>query len=132
VDVRALSALCDRSPGRRGLKPLRALIADKTLYGPDTKRELEARFFEFCRAFGLPLPACNVLVEGFLVDAYWPEQHLIVELDSWQFHQGRAAFERDRERDSVLQAAGYRVVRITWRRLTEEPAAVAALLRALL
>jgi hypothetical protein len=102
VDVRALSALCDRSPGRRGLKPLRALIADKTLYGPDTKRELEARFFEFCRAFGLPLPACNVLVE------------------------------RDRERDSVLQAAGYRVVRITWRRLTEEPAAVAALLRALL
>jgi very-short-patch-repair endonuclease len=73
-----------------------------------------------------------VLVEGYEVDAYWPAARLIVELDSWEFHHDRSAFERDRERDAVLQAAGYRVIRITWRRLTEEPAAVAALLRSLL
>ncbi|MEA2471086.1 MAG: hypothetical protein QOE38_2085 [Thermoleophilaceae bacterium] len=132
LDVRAVEEMCRRSPGRRGLKPLLALVRDRTRHVPDTKRELEALFFDICRTQDLPLPLCNVLVEGYEVDAYWPAARLIVELDSWEFHHDRGAFERDRERDAVLQAAGYRVIRITWRRLTEEPAAVAALLRSLL
>jgi very-short-patch-repair endonuclease len=40
------------------------------------------------------------------------------------------AFEEDRERDDVLQLAGYRVVRVSWRRLTNDPAGVVARLRA--
>ncbi|MBV9838606.1 MAG: hypothetical protein JO156_10815 [Solirubrobacterales bacterium] len=36
----------------------------------------------------------------------------------------RAAFERDRRRDQILTAHGYRVIRITWRQLTREPFAV--------
>jgi very-short-patch-repair endonuclease len=132
LDLRAVAETCRRSPGRHGLKPLGALVADHTRYTPETKRELEALFFEFCREQHLPLPACNAMVEGFEVDALWPAQRLIVELDSWEFHGNRKAFERDRERDAVLQAAGYRVIRITWRRLVEEPAAVAALLRTML
>ena len=43
-----------------------------------------------------------------------------------------AAFERDRARDRVLNARGWRVVRITWRQLHDEPEAVAYDLRALL
>src|SRR3954452_221280 len=66
------------------------------------------------------------------VDAFWPSYRLIVELDSWEFDRGRRAFERDRERDAILQAAGYRVIRVTWRRLTQDPAEVAALLRRLM
>jgi hypothetical protein len=132
LDVRAVKDTCHRSPGRRGLKPLRALLADQTRYAPETKRELEALFVDFCREQRLPLPACNALVEGFEVDALWPAQRLIVELDSWEFHRGRKAFERDRERDAILQAAGYRVIRITWRRLTEEPTGVAHLLQRML
>jgi very-short-patch-repair endonuclease/predicted transcriptional regulator of viral defense system len=132
LDNRALTALCDRSPGRRGLKPLRALIADNTRYGPETRRELEAMFFDFCREHRLPLPACNVLVEGFLVDAFWPGSAVIVELDSWSFHRTHQAFENDRTRDATLQAAGYRVIRITYRRLVDEPEAVAAVIRKLL
>jgi very-short-patch-repair endonuclease len=72
------------------------------------------------------------MVEGFEVDAFWPAHRLIVELDSWEFHRGRAAFERDRERDTILQAAGYRVIRVTWRKLHSQPAETAALLRRLL
>lgn len=128
LDVRAVRELCDRSHGRRGLKPLLALL-DQASDTPHTRRQLEALFFDFCRTQGLPLPACNVLVEGYEVDAFWPAFRLIVELDSWEFHRGRRAFERDRERDAVLQAAGYRVIRVTWRRLTQNPAEVAALLR---
>jgi very-short-patch-repair endonuclease len=36
------------------------------------------------------------------------------------------SFERDRRRDQVLVAAGWRVIRITWRQLTKEPLAVLA------
>jgi very-short-patch-repair endonuclease len=49
------------------------------------------------------------------VDFFWPTHNLIVETDSWQTHGDRAAFERDRARDAALAAAGYRVVRFTWR-----------------
>src|SRR2546423_2521818 len=131
LDVVAVSELCERSPGRRGLKRLSGLLADVQPTG-ETKRELEALFFDFCRTHGLPLPSCNVLVKGYEVDAFWPAHRLIVELDSWTFHRGRRAFERDRERDAVLQAAGHRVIRITWRRLTRKPEEVAALLRRLM
>lgn len=55
-----------------------------------------------------------------------------MELDGRAFHDTASAFERDRARDRTLQAAGWRVVRITWRSLRHEPAAVAADLRRLL
>ena len=132
LDLRAVEATCEQGHGRRGLKHLAPLLDDRTRVVADVRRELEARFFDLCRASDLPLPSCNVLVEGYLVDALWPTQRLIVELDSWEFHADRGAFERDRERDAVLQAAGYRVVRITWRRLTREPRDVARLIRKLL
>jgi predicted transcriptional regulator of viral defense system len=132
LDVREVEIACERGFGRRGLKHVKPLLAERTRVVADTRRELEARFFDLCRAYGLPLPSCNVLVEGFLVDALWPHQGVIVELDSWEFHHDRRAFERDRERDAVLQVAGYRVIRITWRRLHDDPAGVAALIRRLL
>jgi hypothetical protein len=132
LDLRAVEATCENGRGRRGLKHLVPLLEDRTRVIPDTRRELEARFFDLCRTYALPLPSCNVVVEGYLVDAFWPNRRLVVELDSWQFHGDRGAFERDRERDAVLQAGGYRVVRITWRMLDEEPSRVASLIRRLL
>ena len=41
-----------------------------------------------------------------------------------RFTRHPRAFERDRKRDQILVAAGYRVIRVTWRQLTEEPMAV--------
>ena len=68
----------------------------------------------------MPAPQCNVLVEGELVDAVWPHARLIVELDSWGFHRGRAQFESDRRRDARLLVASYRSTRLTQRRLAED------------
>ena len=62
----------------------------------------------------------------------WPDQRLVVELDGHDSHRTRAAFERDRERDTTLQLAGYRVLRITHRRVESEPAEVLAAVRSLL
>jgi hypothetical protein len=127
----AMEELLSRSHGRRGLKPLRVLLADFA-YDPLSASELEAIFFDTCRDHGLPIPTMNAFIEGFRVDAHFPGTNLIVELDSVGFHLNRKAFEDDRERDAVLLLAGYRVIRITYQQLTKHPAAVAERLSRLL
>jgi REase_MTES_1575/Transcriptional regulator, AbiEi antitoxin len=96
----------------------------------NTNPGIERLFVEVIDAARIPRPEMNVFVEGYLVDAVWREQKVIVELDSRSHHMTTRAFEEDRERDDVLQLAGYRVIRITWRRLTGEPDRVIARLRA--
>ena len=66
------------------------------------------------------------------MDFVWPTRKLVVEFDGWEFHRSRAAFEKDRRRDADLQLAGYVVLRITWRRLVDEPEAVIAQIAAAL
>jgi very-short-patch-repair endonuclease len=82
-----------------------------------TRKELEARFRAFVRSTGLPLPRFSANVQGYECDCVWPDHAFIVELDGRAVHDTTAAFERDRERDRVLIAAGWRVIRITWRQL---------------
>jgi very-short-patch-repair endonuclease len=131
LELRAVECVCERGYGRRALRPIRRLLA--AARAPVTTRSpLERAFADFCRAHEIPAPTFNTTVLGFEVDALWPRQRVAVELDSWSFHRHRAAFERDRARDSALQAAGYRVLRITHRRLEQEPASIASELRRLL
>ncbi|HEX9708621.1 MAG TPA: DUF559 domain-containing protein [Candidatus Thermoplasmatota archaeon] len=85
-----------------------------------TRTAAEATFLELVRRGGLPRPAANVVVEGLEVDFLWRERRLAVEIDGYAHHGGRAAFERDRRRDAALIAAGFRVVRFTWRQLVGE------------
>ncbi len=131
LDLGAIEEVMGRSHGRRGLRPLRALVAELQP-APETRSELERRFVSLCRDAGLPPPALNAGVCGFYVDAVWHDRRLVVELDSREYHLNRAAFERDRDRDAVLQVAGYRVLRLTHRRLVREPRQVAETVRALL
>jgi very-short-patch-repair endonuclease len=109
-------------PGRPALRA--ALQADDE---PQlTRSEAERRLLELIRAAGLPRPRTNARVRGLEVDFVWPDQRLIVEVDGFTHHGPRAAFERDRRRDGSLLAAGYRVLRVTWRQLVEEPERVIA------
>jgi hypothetical protein len=123
--------VCRRSHGRRALRPVLALLPSLRP-APPTRSDLERDFLGVCRKAGLPAPQVNVIVKGFEVDALWPDQRLVVELDSFEFHRTRAAFERDRARDAALQLAGYRVLRITWRRLRDDPEGVVKSVRVLL
>jgi hypothetical protein len=91
--------------------------------GGPTDSGFEDDFVTFCDRHGLPTPLTNVHLCGFRVDAYFPEHKVIVELDSWKYHQTRDAFERDRERDRVTTAAGSITVRLTDDCLTEREAA---------
>jgi hypothetical protein len=133
LDMGALALSCDRAKRRRGIANLRRLIEEART--PSYPRSpLEDRFVEFYRNHlsDLPAPLANVLILGHEVDAFWPKHRLVVEMDSWEFHGHRAAFERDRARDAAMQAAGYRVLRLTHRRLKAKPDAVATQLRTLL
>ena len=63
---------------------------------------------------------------------HWPEHHLIAELDGYEYHAPRRAFETDRERDIVLATHGWQTVRITDRQLTDTRAETATRFAALL
>jgi hypothetical protein len=80
----------------------------------------------------LPIPAFNVTIAGFLVDAVWLREKVAVELDSRRHHSGIGAFEGDRTRDTKLQVARFQIVRITDRRLKHEADELEADLRSLL
>src|SRR3954454_7511830 len=128
LDLRAIERLLGRSHGRRGVKPLRKVIAEY-VEPPITRSELERLFIELCDLFGIPRPQTNVITAGREVDGVWHRERLVVEIDSREHHLTTAAFEEDRRRDADLMLAGYRVLRITWRRLRDEPDAVAETLR---
>ena len=129
LDLRAADELCSRSRGRHGLKPLRAALSDYAPLYTETRSELERRFLAVCRHAGLARPSVNASLAGLEVDALWRDQRLVVELDGYAFHGTRAAFERDRARDTRLQLAGYRVLRVTSRMLDREPQAVVTAVR---
>lgn len=124
----SLADTVERHPRRRGIAGARSLLAE----GPAaTRSEAERRLLELVRAADLPRPLVNERIAGFEVDVHWPEARTIVEVDGFAFHGTRAAFERDRRRDAELQAQGWRVVRLTWRRVVDEPEVVIAQLRRL-
>jgi len=131
LQLAAVERVCERGYGRRALKPIRRLLT--AARAPAGGRSpLEERFQRFREASGIPAGATNVEVMGKEVDVLWPGAKLIVELDSWEFHGHRAAFKRDRARDSRLLVAGYRTVRVTHDRLDTEATLLAAEILALL
>jgi very-short-patch-repair endonuclease len=117
--------LAERHPTKKGTKTLRALAPPT-----HTRRDLEARFSAFLNDRRFPRPQTNTLIEGYEVDAAWPDRRLIVELDSYTFHATRQVFEDDRRKDRHLAAKGWTVVRVTWRDL-DDPDALERELRAL-
>jgi hypothetical protein len=128
----SLQDLVDRYPRRPGTPSLRRLIEERRIVPTTTANDLERRFLTFLDANGLPRPLVNERVDPFTPDFRWTQQRLIVELDGFETHGSRAAFERDRARDRALTAVGWRVVRITRRQLENDPATLAGELRAML
>ncbi len=85
-----------------------------------------------CRRHRLPQPDVNVSVDRYVVDFLWADCSLIVEVDGWESHRTRSAFEEDRARDARLAVLGYAVVRFTWRQVTSDAVEVAQTIRTLL
>ena len=120
LDLGAVARLLARSNGHRGVGRLRAGLA---AYDPRhrwSRSELERRALELIDEHGLPRPTLNARVGPYEVDLLWRSAGLVVELDGWEFHKTRDAFERDRRRDRWLTARGLRSIRLTHRALTAD------------
>jgi uncharacterized protein DUF559/putative AbiEi antitoxin of type IV toxin-antitoxin system len=130
-DRLSLQDLLVRHPRRRGAAAIRGLLDGEAYV---TRSEFEDRLFALLGAAGVQRPLANVatpLGDRFVeVDLAWPEHRVVVELDGHAGHGTRASFEEDRARDRALVAAGWRVIRITWRQLRAEPERIVADLRA--
>jgi very-short-patch-repair endonuclease len=131
LDLAKCDALLARSGGHAGKERLRHALA---LYRDPafTRSWPERKFLELVRGAGLPRPATNTYVAGFELDAYWAAERFAVEIDGFQTHGTRAAFESDRLRQEDLKLVGIDSIRITARRIEREPDRVAARLQTLL
>ena len=131
-DLVAFDELLGRTGGHPGHGRLRRAL---DIYRPQaafTRSGLETRFLELVREAGLPEPAMNYVVGGFELDAYWESERFVVELDVFETHGSRAAFERDRIRQEDLLLLGIAMTRVTGPRLEREPDAVMARVATLL
>lgn len=124
-DLREVEELLGRTGGHPGRGPLRNAI---NLYKPSSfsRSTKEKLLFSLIMRAGLPQPRANYVECGYELDFYWPELRFTVELDLFETHGTRAAFERDRKRQEDLKLAGIEMVRISGRRLEREPHEVIA------
>ncbi len=124
-----LQAMVGSGRGRKGVGRLRRVVQSVDPRAVETLSPQEVDFLALCRDSDLPPPQVNVLVEGYLVDFFWPASGVVVETDSYTYHSDRRTFETDHERTVALSAAGYEVHRATHRMLNRNPDAFVALVR---
>jgi very-short-patch-repair endonuclease len=114
-----------RHPGRAGSR----LYAEFALpeHGLEITRSTAEQLMKaIVRNGGLPVPRINLRRGRIIPDFVWRPEKVVVEVDGYRTHGTRRAFESDRARDAKLAAAGWIVLRFTWRQLTNEPMLVLA------
>jgi very-short-patch-repair endonuclease len=135
LDPVALSALLARSNGRRGIRLLRPFAAG-TSDSHGTRSELERRFKRLCRDGRMPEFETQVPIvangKRYVADFYWRGQRLVVEVDGRGGHDTVSAFENDRVRDADFALEGILPIRVTAKRIGDEPDAVLDTVRQLL
>jgi Transcriptional regulator, AbiEi antitoxin/AbiEi antitoxin C-terminal domain len=119
-DLGAVEALLARSTGHPGVGRLRRAIA--LYHAPAfTRSGLERKFLGLVERAGLPRPVTGFNEAGYELDVYWPGERFAVELDTFETHGSREAFERDRRRQEDLKLVGVEMTRVTGHRLEREP-----------
>ncbi len=118
TNVRLIADALTRAGGRRGAPRLAALIAD----GPaPTRSDLEDMVLDLIIAAGLRRPQINARMGSVFPDLRWPDLRLTLECDGARWHYGRLAREDDGERQARLEAAGERVLRVSWQQALTRP-----------
>jgi hypothetical protein len=92
----------------------------------ETNGPLEEEFMFVCERAGIPIPLPNHWVGDARVDALWPDERVVVELDSKSAHGSDAQRMVDHQRDMKLRDLGYTVRRYSWYQVFFTPDAVIA------
>jgi hypothetical protein len=129
VKPHQIEAVLQRRPNAKGATTLRRVI-----HGDERAllSVLERGFIALLRKHDLPLPRTNIPEDGHWVDCRWPEHKLTVELDSYEFHSTRHAWQKDYERERQARKRGDLYRRYIWEDVFEDGDATADDLRQLL
>jgi very-short-patch-repair endonuclease len=120
-----------RNKGRRGVSLLRGVLDLQG--GPQRTRSGGERWFlQLLRENEFSGFEFNAEVHGKEVDCLWRELDFCVELDGWDGHSSRLAFERDRVKWAHLDAHGIDVMPIATRQAQRDEVGTVARLRAAL
>jgi len=125
LDLTSIRGAIERNGGHHGTRRLRYALA---IYEPPTwtRSDFERHFVAHLAAAGLPRPATGWNEVGHEIDVYWPERRFGIELDAFETHGTRQAFETDHERDLDFALAGIEMHRVSERQFRRKPAEIVA------
>lgn len=107
------------------------------LAGAQSESPLESLARLFLADHRLPLPDQQVLIDTYLgrfrVDGLWDARRVVLEVDGLLKYRADAdALTAEKLRQEAIERAGYKVVRVTWSDLHDDPLATVARIRAAL
>lgn len=120
---RELRAQVEGNQGKPGVARLRRVL-DLSGGPKRTRSRGEQAVVRMLRRAGIGGFETNVRIHGHEVDFLWRDVSVVVELDGWDGHSGRVAFERDRLKVATLTAHGLTVIPVTGRQLRDDPTGV--------
>jgi very-short-patch-repair endonuclease len=118
-----LRAQLEGNQGKRGIATLRRVL-DLPGAPKRTRSGGERAMLRLLRRARITGFETNASIHGYEVDFLWRDAGVAVELDGWDGHSGRIAFERDRLKIARLIAHGLTVIPVTGRQLGEDPEGV--------
>lgn len=120
LNLTEIDAMLKRRHGHRGAERLRKALViyrEPGFYRARSERLLR----RLVKKAGLQPPLINTWVGKFEIDVYWPHERFAVEVDGWETHRTRKAFEDDRLRQEEMKLAGIDSIRISARRIEQRP-----------
>lgn len=114
-----LSDQLGRNPKKRGSARLRRVL-DLSGGPRRTRSKGERAFLRLLREQGIDGYETNSKVFGPELDFVWADLRFAVEIDGWDGHSGKVAFERDRLKVAELQAKDVDVMPITGRQIARD------------
>ncbi|MEJ7649040.1 MAG: DUF559 domain-containing protein [Nakamurella sp.] len=131
--IEGLNAVLALLPRRRG-NAARGRALDRAANNPWSGGE--QRFHQFLLNEQLEEFVGNLRVRVFgrtyRVDLALPRLKIGIEFDSLEFHTDRESFEKDRRKHNDLEAAGWRILHVTWQMLVGTPDEVLRRIRQLI
>ena len=121
--------------GRNGSVRFRVCLDHRTPTARPPSNRNERRFLDLVRRAHLPVPLCQVpLYDGAIFvarpDFLFPAHRLAVEAQSRRFHGTVAQRIADDARAARLDALGWRILRVWWEEMEQDPLAVARRVKA--
>jgi hypothetical protein len=133
VNIRQILDVIDRSHGHPGVGALRAVVQRGAA---PTRSMLEDRLLDLLDGAGIERPEVNAPLRfnasTIIPDFIWRDRRLAIEADSVTWHDHKLTREHDADKQAILEAHGWRVVRVSWEQTVERPRQTLARIQAAL